>query len=315
MRGIKLLGLPFFYGQPNPGVRLAPEYLRRSGLVRVLEKIARTKDLGDLNLDIAPRGQDLGGIKKEHQSALANFRISNFIEKEALADDFLLNVGGDHGLGLGVLHGLLHQRPNMVVVWADAHGDINTPESSSSGNFHGMPLSFILNGAQNLNTFSWLRRKLSPSKLIFMGPRSLDPYEREILRSLKIQYYSSQEINQWGSRDILKDALRLADPHGTCPIHLSLDVDLFDPGDVVSTGTVEGRGPKMREVFSMGRVLGESGRLRSMDVVELNTEIGSCPQVDATFQVALDFIKCTLKECFRNQNEQKMLSELFQVSG
>ncbi len=237
MQDIKVLGIPFYYGQEKTGVQLAPENFRSMGLMRMLNKISSTSDMGDLNLNIPNRHSDSNGIKKEHQASLASYRISSSIERMDISDSFLLNIGGDHGLGLGVLHGLLHHRPDMVVVWADAHADINTPTTSPSGNFHGMPLSFILNGAQNIDTFTWLKRNLPPHKLILFGPRSLDEGEMKIIRELKIQYYSSDLINQSGAKVLIKQAIQIADPLGTCPIHLSLDVDFFDANDIVSTGT------------------------------------------------------------------------------
>lgn len=302
MQDIKILGVPFSYGQEKEGVKLAPDYFRKSGLCSMLNEITMTTDLGNLDLEIANMDLDLNGIKKEYQSSIASYQLSNALEKLTLEDSFLLNIGGDHGLGLGVLHGLLYHRPNMVVVWADAHGDINTPTSSPSGNFHGMPLSFILNGAQNIETFSWLKRTLPANKLILFGPRSLDEGELTIIKSLNIQYYSSNQINDKGAATIIKDAIRLADPLGVCPIHLSLDVDFFDAEDIISTGTREAAGPAYNEVFSMGKALAETGRLKSMDVVELNPLIGTTQEVDATFEVAIDFIKLTLMECFKKKS-------------
>lgn len=299
-RNIKLLGIPFTYGQDKSGVRLAADVLRKYGLVDMLNELAPTKDLGDLGLNVPKSDLAYNGIKNEVESAIASQRISKFIEREDLEESFLLNIGGDHGMGLGVLHGLLHQRPDMVVIWADAHGDINTPESSPSGNFHGMPLSFLLEGAQNREVFEWLSHRLPANKLILFGPRSLDAREKEIIEKLSIQYYSSEEINRRGSSEIIKQALAKADPEGKCPIHLSLDIDFFDSEDVISTGTRESQGPEFEEVFFMGRALSETGRLCSMDIVELNPEIGTWIDVDATFQTAIDFVRYTLNGCFRN---------------
>jgi arginase len=234
--------------------------------------------------------------------------VSLTIAHEELSDSFLLNIGGDHGMGLGTVHGMLEHDPETIVVWADAHGDINTPSTSPSGNFHGMPLSFLLNADKQ--TFPWLRHKLAPNKIILFGPRSLDEGELRTIRELSIQYFSSDEINRWGAKALLSEALKLADPLGSSPIHLSLDVDLFDPQDIRSTGTVEDAGPMLPEVFSMGKVLASTGRLRSMDVVELNPEIGSEAEVSQTFGLAMTFVECvvsTVMEIAKHDSQEEQI--------
>lgn len=295
MKKIKLLGIPFNFGQPHPDVKDAPAFIRSLGLIDQLEGIATVTDLGNLDFSLCKKTPLPSSIKNERQSSMACELISKCIESENLQDTFLLNLGGDHGLALGTIHGLLSHRPGMVVVWADAHGDINTPATTSSGNFHGMPLSFLLGLCKNRKTFQWLKNILLPHKLIYFGPRDLDAGERKIIEELSIQYYSSADINRLGTKNILNKALQIADPFSRWPIHLSFDVDVFDSNDIFSTGTKVPEGPQLEEIFKLGNLLAQTGRLQSMDIVELNPAIGSQEQVLKTFFLTMEFIELTLK--------------------
>lgn len=286
MKNIKFLGIPFSAGQPHSGVELAPDAFRKRDFIERLP--SRVIDLGDLDFHLCGE-KSSGVIKNEKISGMGNALISRAIETEDLSHSFLLNVGGDHGLALGTIHGLLHHYPDLIVVWADAHGDINTPQSSQSGNFHGMPLSFLINGPQGSKDFLWMKKLLRPERLIYMGPRDLDPAEKIIIEELGIQWYSSDDMNNFGTERLLKHALQIADPTGKGPIHLSFDVDVFDARDVESTGTKVIDGPKKCEVMKLGKLLGESGRLRSMDLVEVNPEIGHEMQLSETLELATRF--------------------------
>jgi arginase len=317
MKTIKVLGCPFSFGQPHFGVEKTPELLRELKLLDQLNAIAPVIDLGDLDFSLCHKFLPLETIKKSAQNSLANELISSCIEGEDLTQSFLLNLGGDHGMGLGTVHGLLAQNPDTVVVWADAHGDVNTPESSPSGNFHGMPLSFLMKVARDPVLFPWIKRTLLPSRLIMVGPRDLDQAERDIIEDLKISYFSSEEMNEFGARHLLKKALLEVDPEGRCPIHLSFDVDLFDSMDVISTGTRVESGPYMPEIFNLGKILGATGRLRSMDLVELNPKLGYDSDMRKTFLLAMEFTTFVVKhamsgvELAENKRPSLASAELF----
>lgn len=298
MQNIKLLGIPFHFGQRRPGVKFAPEVLRKFGLLQNLEAIAPVKDCGNLIFNPLTTENKTSVILNEEQSSLYNWQISEAIENENLEQSFLFNLGGDHGMALGTIHGILSHRPDTVVVWADAHGDINTPESSPSGNFHGMPLAFLLGEALRPQHFKWFTQKLRPQKLILFGPRDLDQGELDIIEKLGIQYYSSSYINKFGSQVIIEEALKKADPEGVCPIHLSFDVDIFDADDVFATGTRVSDGPRSEEVFLMGETLAATGRLQSMDVVEVNPTLGTLEESLDTLNLTVRFATMVIEECF-----------------
>lgn len=297
MREIKLLGIPFDFGQDHTGVREAFRYLKENGLIEGLRAIAPVVEMMEISFPLKFKETNPGSIKQVAPSSFCNEKINDTIEDLDLTESFLLNIGGDHGMALGTVHGVLSHHPEAVVVWADAHGDINTPDSTPSGNFHGMPLAFLL-GLVKRDDFSWIRRNLLPQKLIFFGPRDLDQGEKDLIEKHSIQYYSSEEINRVGAHEILSMALHRADPLGIHPIHLSFDVDIFDHQDIVATGTKVSDGPKLEEIFLLGGVLADTGRLRSMDLVEFNPRIGSKDEVRASSALILEFLECTLRQVF-----------------
>lgn len=291
---INLIGFPYHYGQRLDGATLAATHLRQNGLIEKLENVAVVKDLGNVSMPFEKQNKVFNNIKDAEANSAANYLISETISCLD-PNDFILSIGGDHGMGLGTIHGILNLHPDSVIVWADAHGDINTPLTSPSGNFHGMPLAFLLHVAKDPR-FSWIKNKLSQHKLILIGQRDLDQGEKEIIEQYGIQCFSSEELNRIGAKEILDMALNKADPLGVCPIHLSFDVDLFDGMDIPSTGTKVYHGPRLEEVFLLGGLLGETGRLKSMDIVEFNPNLGTFKEVQASTELIMDFIELTLKQ-------------------
>lgn len=298
MDNIKILGIPFDFGQDHIGVRLAYEYLKSIGLKTILSSIVPIQEMISLSLPLK-KEEELCHSKIKHKKlcSYANHLISEQIQSMDLSSSFLLNIGGDHGAALGTIHGILKHRPETIVIWADAHGDINTPATSSTGNFHGMPLAFLLNEAQD-EDFLWMKRKLLPRNLIFFGPRDLDPGEKAIIKRLGIFYFSSDEINSRGTKEILDSALKVVDPLGEKPIHLSFDIDICDANDMPSTGTRVSIGPTLHEVFNLGKFLAKTKRLRSMDIVELNPLIGNESEVKESCHVIFKFLFQTLHQVF-----------------
>ncbi len=291
MRNIQLTDIPFDLGQPHSGVRGAFEYLKSLGLVEELEA-ARPVIEKRIQIPVKMKDTDLR-IREARQAAYASEVISAHVARNYRRDSFQLNIGGDHGMALGTIHGLLHHHPNAVVVWLDAHGDLNTPETSPSGNFHGMPLAFLL-GIASHPQFAWLKKVINPQRLILVGPRDLDSGEVSAIRNYGIQYFSSEDLGRLGASELLSMALHRADPDGTAPIHLSFDVDVFDGEAVVATGTRVPGGPALEELFLLGGLLAETGRLRSMDIVEFNPELGNPAEVRASGDLILDFAKAVV---------------------
>lgn len=292
MRKVKWLGVPFNFGQGNKGVAAASLFFRGIGLIQELEKFAAVEDLGDLSFTLMAEKDS--SIRFEQTVAFACEHISTSVA-EAVSDDLLLVVGGDHGLSLGSIHGILSKNPETIVVWVDAHGDMNPPSASPTGNFHGMPLAFLLNQAGQHKAFNWVKSTLRPEKLILLGPRSLDPEEKRLIRELNITYHSTDEIHAQGMTTLLQQALKKVDPQGKCPIHLSFDVDACDPLAMPSTGTLVSRGLATEDLKELGHELAQTGRLRSIDLVEFNPFIGTPEDLKLSLQGVQDFLTHTLK--------------------
>ncbi len=277
MKDITFLGIPYRLGQRHDGVAQGAHHFRTHGYFKKFSAGRSVHDLGDVFLeDVSERT-----LK---QNSKANALISARIEDLSLGKSVLLNMGGDHGMGLGTVHGMLSHHPNLIVIWADAHGDINTVASSRTGNFHGMPVSFLLGLGTQEKDFSWLKFRLPTKNLIILGGRSLDEAEKVIIQENHIKHEQSLSVEK------LQAMLRDIDPSSKCPIHLSLDIDLFDDADVVATGCLVKEGPRKEDVFAVGRFLRETGRLVSVDVVELNPDLGNEHEVERTFSVATEFL-------------------------
>ncbi len=310
MKQINVLGVPFAYGQDHLGVNEAYDYLKKMNLLGAISEAQDICDLGLLELSQFYKSPSIGNIKNRELCSTQNKKISDFIKNLYLESNFLLTIGGDHGMGLGSIHGILHHRPDSIVVWADAHGDINTPDFSSTANFHGMPLAYLLGLVKN-EDFNWIKNKLNPKNLIYIGPRDLDPFEKKIIKDLSIQYYSSNEIKLHGMDTIVNHALNKIDPFRIKPIHLSFDVDVIDPEFMSSTGTKVTKGLSPEEIMVLGRTLGETGCLRSMDVVEFNPQIGDPRAIQSCAKIIIDFLRATLNSTIYSYKSHEQIINHF----
>jgi arginase len=204
--------------------------------------------------------------------------LANHAETAAYRHDLTLTLGGDHGLSAGTILGALRRHRDLSVIWVDAHGDINTPETSESGNFHGMPLAFLLNLAQcrKKHGFQWMgSAALDPKRLALVGVRSLDTAEVEIIRELGIKVITADEVREMGGRAAALEALNHVWARGESPLHLSFDLDALDPTVAPATGTAVPQGLSLGEAKALGQQLAATGQLTSVDVVEFNPDFAA----------------------------------------
>jgi arginase len=251
------LGVPFHAGQGHQGTALAPAAFRESLPVA-------WQDLGDV---AAP---EFHGREAAIHHAQA---LSKKITSLNLRKKFLCLVGGDHGQGLGTVHGMLHHHPDLIVVWIDAHADANVPSASPTGNMHGMPLAWLLGAKEGAPW--WLQRTLSPKRLLYIGTRSIDPYERMLIEELDIAVITPEEARSPQFESILRRELRRMDPKGKSPVHISFDVDALDSGLINSTGTRVENGMSFQEVEKAFEVIAQEQHVVSAEVVEINPELGT----------------------------------------
>lgn len=263
---IGLVGAALGWGQKYVGLSDAPQILRMSGLIKFLEMLnCRVTDYGDV------KECNLRMPNLEDAEFGARYRLlSDFTHYISSHNSFCLTLGGDHSISLGSVHGLLKTHSDLGVLWVDAHGDINTPESSLSGNFHGMPVAGLLGEIKNWSGFEWLQQKLKPQKIAYIGLRDLDPSEEALIDKLGIQVYSMQMIRELGIEHVMKMALHSIDPAGRSPLHLSFDVDSVDPIFAPATGVPVPYGLTPYDVSEISTALVKTNRLVSMDIVEFN---------------------------------------------
>lgn len=191
-------------------------------------------------------------------------------------DHFSLILGGDHCIPIGTIPALMATRPNTGIVWVDAHADINTPQSSASGNIHGMPVAFLLGlveRVKELPAFEWFEPCLQPKDIVYIGLRDLDLPEKNMVRKLGIKAFTMHDVDKYGIGGVMErtnDYLKDRDH-----IHLSYDIDALDPFFAPHTGTAVRGGLTFREGNFLCESLYETGRLSSMELVEVNPSVNT----------------------------------------
>lgn len=207
-----------------------------------------------------------------------NKKLNEIARDRSNKRDFVLTIGGDHGLATGSISGVLKTHENLRVIWFDAHGDCNTPETSHSGNYHGMPAAHLLNWIKEgeMKSFDWLKPSLGSDKIVFIGLRDLDHGERSLLKQHGIKVYTPYDIEDLGGvSNVMDKALEYlqCDQDHTNPIHVSFDVDCCDPSFMTATGTKARCGLSERECHYMLKRISNTGNLVSLDMVEINNEL------------------------------------------
>lgn len=269
-RDVSIVGIPMDLGQSRRGVDMGPSALRYAGLHERLQRLGyATEDLGNMEIreraTIPPKGHGLDFLPAVVRAARKiHATAANAIE----AGRIPLFLGGDHSISVGTIGGVTAAGP-AGVLWIDAHGDFNTPESSPSGNIHGMPLAALLGlGAPQLVNLGRPGAKLAPRDVVLIGVRDLDPPERDLLRAQDVRVYTMSEIDDRGIADVARDALqRLAH---VSRLHVSLDLDVMDPREAPGVGTPVTGGITYREAHLLMEIIARDGRLGSADIVEVN---------------------------------------------
>jgi arginase len=217
-------------------------------------------------------------------------RIAALVER-ALADDhFPLVLGGDHSVALGTLGGLARARGAGGVLWIDAHGDLNRPETSPSGNVHGMPLAAALGLAgSEFESNAWPLPAVDPARVALVGTRELDDGEKELIRDLGPRVFTMSEIDRVGMEPVIREALEVV--AGPNFVHVSLDMDALDPEIAPGVGTPVRGGLSFREAHLALELVAESGLAGSLEVVEVNPILD---RENATAVLAVDLVASAL---------------------
>ncbi|MFC7203516.1 arginase [Haloferax namakaokahaiae] len=271
-RNVKILGAPTDYGANRRGVDMGPSAIRYAGLADELTSAGvSVEDAGDLSVPHhATHDPDAGSdnAKHLHEVREVTTTLADAVST-ALADGWTpLALGGDHSIAIGSMVGSARDA-DIGVVWFDAHGDYNTPETSPSGNVHGMPLAAAL-GVGDFEATDWANASgLSAENVAIVGLRDVDKTEAAAIRDSDITAFTMSDIDERGIVEVTNDALDVA-TDGTDGVHISLDLDWLDPREAPGVGTPVRGGATYREAHEAMELVAESGAMRSFELVEVN---------------------------------------------
>ncbi|EJU00720.1 arginase [Dacryopinax primogenitus] len=278
---VGIVGCPFRGGQLRAGVDQGPIYLVQAGLAEQIEDLGWKVKFDGHHLfegverELAlSRDEDVHGIVKNPKLVSRVCQaVSKSVEEHAKKGELPLTLGGDHSLAVGTVSGIFSAYPDACLIWCDAHADINTVESTESGNMHGMPVSFLLGIGSKLPMFDWLRPVLKPERMVYIGLRDVDKAEKTILKDHGIKAFSMHEVDKYGIGKVVEMALDHVNPQRNLPIHLSFDVDALDPSVAPSTGTPVRGGLTFREGHYICEAICETGLLVGLDIMEVNPSL------------------------------------------
>jgi arginase len=279
-RRIRVIGVPLDMGASRRGVDMGPSAMRVAGLEARLEALGhRVTDSGNILVEIAET-QAFGDRNARYLKQISETctRTADAVKQTLEEGITPLVLGGDHSLAAGSVSGVAdfyrRQNQKIGILWIDAHSDINTPDTSPSGNVHGMPLAALLGlGPEALGNIYGYSPKIAPENTVIIGVRDIDAAERANIRRAGVaEVYTMRDIDERGMRTVMEEALRAAG-RGTVGYHVSLDMDWIDPEDAPGVGTPVRGGATYREAHLAMEILADHGRMLSFEIVEVNPVI------------------------------------------
>lgn len=289
---IRILGVPMDLGADRRGVDMGPSAMRTVGLSERLARLGY--DVADWGNIVVPIPEVLRiidqKIKYLPEVAEANGSLADKVEAVLQEDAIPVVLGGDQSISIGDIAGVsafYRQRNQKVgVIWLDAHGDMNTPETTPSGNIHGMPYAASLGmGAEELTSIKGFAPKLDPKACVLIGARSIDDGERDNIRASGLHAFTMRDIDERGLRAVVEEAIRLA-TSDTAGLFVSIDMDFFDPFYAPGVGTPVPGGATFREGHLAMEMIADTQQLIALEVVEVNPVLDTCNRT-AEFAVGL----------------------------
>ena len=260
-------------GQTRRGVDMGPSAIRYAGVSERLESLNYVvHDEGDIRVEIKERAQSDTESNLKNLKAVAdgNEKLGQKVDEAIRSNRFPLVFGGDHSIAIGTLAGVSKHYKNLGVIWYDAHGDLNTAETSPSGNIHGMPLAVSLGiGHPTLTNIGGYCPKVKPENIVIIGARSLDEGERLLIKENGIKVYTMHEVDRLGMTKVMEETISYLKER-TDGVHLSLDLDGLDPEEAPGVGTPVAGGLSYRESHLAMEMLSESNIITSAEFVEIN---------------------------------------------
>ncbi|HEY4011263.1 MAG TPA: arginase [Acidobacteriaceae bacterium] len=273
---IEIIGVPLDLGQQRRGVDMGPSAIRAAGLQAKLEELGyHVTDRGNIPVAVAEtkhRGDERARFLNEivHSAELTADCVQQALAHGAIP----VVLGGDHSVAAGTVAGVatyFRSRQSAIgLIWLDAHSDINTPETSPSGNVHGMPVAALLGmEPKALSDLLHWSPKVLPEHTVLIGVRDIDEQERENIRRAGVTVYTMRDIDELGLRTVMEQAIPIAS-QGTAGYHVSLDLDWVDPEDAPGVGTPVRGGATYREAHLAMEILADDGGMVSFELVEVN---------------------------------------------
>ena len=276
---VDLIGVPVDFGANQRGVGVAPTAFRLAGLrEKAVEEGFRMRDLGDITVE-ERRGQKDGGDEKLGLRKVCE-RLAERVERSLKEGRRPLVIGGDHSIAIGTIAGAARhyraKKQKMGLIWIDAHGDMNTPETSPSGNIHGMPLAISLGeGYSELVRLLKFSPKLEAARCALVGIRNLDQEEKDNIARFGVKVFTMKDIDRRGLAVVMEEAIQTAS-QGSDGMHVSFDLDVVDPTVAPGVGTAVPGGLSYREAHLVMELVYDSGAMTSLEMVEANPIIDVC---------------------------------------
>jgi len=294
---IAVIGAPLDLGAGRRGVDMGPSAMRVANLNKRLASLGyEVEDLGNIAVD-QPEASPEGPARARYlpQIAATCRRVGLAVEKAKGAGKLPLVLGGDHSIAIGTMAGLSKyfrkKKQRIGLIWIDAHADMNTPETSPSGNIHGMPLACCVGiGPDELTRLFGYSPKVAPRNVSLVGVRDVDQLEAPHVRDSGVRAFTMRHIDERGLRSIMEEAIAIASD-GTAGFHLSLDMDYVDPKEAPGVGTPVRGGGTYREAHLAMEMICDSGKMLSMEVVEVNPVID---EVNRTADLAVELVMSAL---------------------
>lgn len=269
---ISIIGVPMYLGVGRRGVDMGPSAMRYANIIERLEGIGHDiDDLGDIEA-FNSESVEVGNPRVKYLKEVTTVNTDLAQKVSAIIADkrFPLVLGGDHSIAIGTIAGVAAHYKNLGLLWIDAHADINTDETTSSGNIHGMPLAASLGlGNSLLANINGFAPKVKPENVVIIGARSLDPGEKKLVKELGIKVFSMHEIDRMGMARVM-DAAILFLRERTNTVHLSFDLDVIDPLEAPGVCVPVKGGVTFREGHLAMEMLSDTGLIVSAEFTEVN---------------------------------------------
>jgi arginase len=273
---IQILGVPLDLGQRRRGVDMGPSAVRAAGLNVALRSLGhQVEDAGNIHVKIAEM-QPYGDRRAKYLNEIAEAcqEVAHHIYRTMESGRFPVSLGGDHSIAIGTQAGVSKfyrdRGKSLGCLWIDAHADMNTPETSPSGNVHGMPFASSLGfGPEALTKIMGYAPKLRAPNCVLIGTRNLDARERGLVKKSKVRVFTMRDIDERGMRAVMEKSLAVA-TRGTAGFVVSFDMDAVDPSEAPGVGTPVRGGITFREAHLAMEMIADSGKMLALELVEIN---------------------------------------------